>query len=68
MRRALWLLVAGLVPTATGTARAEGLKVYVSVDMEGISGVVSADQTSADGHDLEGVNPLRALTTLASTR
>lgn len=29
----------------------EKLKVYISVDMEGIAGVVNADQTSASGND-----------------
>ncbi len=28
---------------------AQGKKVYISVDMEGISGIVGDDQTSADG-------------------
>jgi len=40
---ALLLLVAAL-----GSAQTRGLRVYVSVDMEGISGVVSSEQTNPE--------------------
>jgi D-amino peptidase len=34
-------------------ASPDPLKVFISVDMEGVSGVVDRDQTSATGHDYE---------------
>jgi D-amino peptidase len=43
---AVVLLLAGLAPAQT-----KGLKVYVSVDMEGISGVVSPDQTNSESRE-----------------
>ena len=38
-----FLFVILLLPTAYG-ANAQGLKVYISADMEGIAGVVTQDQ------------------------
>ncbi len=35
------------------SASARGLKIYLSVDMEGISGVVQTDQTGKSGHDYD---------------
>mgnify|MGYP001028476205 CR=1 FL=1 len=44
------LLLAALFASG-GQATKAKLKVYISVDMEGISGIVSSDQTSPDGKD-----------------
>ena len=41
-----------VVPTGMA-APSDPLKVFISVDMEGVSGVVDRDQTSATGHDYE---------------
>src|SRR5262249_28587632 len=45
----LCFLVLSLTVAAQQPARK--LKVYISVDMEGVSGVVTGDQTSAGGAD-----------------
>jgi D-amino peptidase len=37
----------------SATAAAKPLKVFISVDMEGVSGVVSDDQASSTGKDYE---------------
>jgi D-amino peptidase len=48
------LALAAVILVATGAAGQEPKpRVYVSVDMEGISGVVHADQTSADSRDYQ---------------
>lgn len=44
------LLVLALVPILSAAEKAP-LKVFISVDMEGIWGVVHSDQTSSDGKD-----------------
>jgi len=54
MRRISRLLV--LVPllaliTSTSAAAQKGLKVYISADMEGIAGVVTADQLGPAGFE-----------------
>jgi D-amino peptidase len=41
----------GIPAPAPVASQARKLKVYISVDMEGISGVVASDQTSATGAD-----------------
>jgi D-amino peptidase len=43
----------GLVAPAEAAAPPDPLKVFISVDMEGVSGVVDRDQTSAAGQDYE---------------
>jgi D-amino peptidase len=43
----------GFVALAWAAAPPDPLKVFISVDMEGISGVVDRDQTSATGQDYE---------------
>ena len=43
----------GFFATAGAAAPADALTVFISVDMEGVSGVVDRDQTSATGHDYE---------------
>jgi D-amino peptidase len=50
----LWLCVGALAGGVTAAAQqppARKLKVFISVDMEGVSGVVSGDQTGAGGAD-----------------
>lgn len=44
-------LTAAVVALVGGVPPAEALKVYVSVDMEGISGVVDGSQVTEDGRD-----------------
>jgi D-amino peptidase len=48
-----WIAVACLTLVGTGVGRGQqrGMKVFVSVDMEGIAGVVSGNQTSSTGSD-----------------
>src|SRR5687768_13745219 len=43
----------GFVAPAGAAAPPDPLKVFISVDMEGVSGVVDSDQTSATGQDYE---------------
>ena len=43
----------GFVAPAGTAAPPDPLKVFISVDMEGVSGVVDSDQTSATGQDYE---------------
>jgi D-amino peptidase len=47
------LLCLGCAAPAGAAAAPDPLKVFISVDMEGVSGVVDGDQTSATGHDYE---------------
>lgn len=47
------LSVLACMAAVLSPARAAGLKVFISVDMEGVSGVVSEDQASATGKDYE---------------
>jgi D-amino peptidase len=50
----LVLTLAGLLAPAGGAAQApKKLKVYISVDMEGIGGVVTSDQTGPQGFEYE---------------
>ena len=54
MRRSGLLVVSAACLACVAPAEAaqpEPIKVFISVDMEGISGVVDKDQTSAAGHD-----------------
>jgi len=46
----LMMMIVGLL-APLGTAQKAGLRIFISVDMEGIWGVVHGDQTSAQGHD-----------------
>ncbi len=43
------MLFVAFVVAFEGSASAQAKKVYISVDMEGISGIVGDDQTSAGG-------------------
>lgn len=47
------LSVLACMAAVLSPARAAGSKVFISVDMEGVSGVVSEDQASATGKDYE---------------
>ncbi|HLG16036.1 MAG TPA: M55 family metallopeptidase [Blastocatellia bacterium] len=47
----LLALIASLTLTSFAQQPAKKLKVFISVDMEGVSGVVSSDQTGAGGAD-----------------
>ncbi|MFN8579969.1 MAG: M55 family metallopeptidase [Gemmatimonadaceae bacterium] len=49
--RTLIAIVSSAVFVAAPLAAQQKLKVYISVDLEGIAGVVSDDQTSPNGHD-----------------
>src|SRR6201981_3119019 len=49
---AWWLLSPGAKPQGLSPA-AKKLKVYISVDMEGIAGVVTADQLGPSGFEYE---------------
>lgn len=45
------LLITGLLVSANDAIGQKKLKVFISVDMEGIAGVVHSDQTSSSGKD-----------------
>ncbi|MEW5917201.1 MAG: M55 family metallopeptidase, partial [Gemmatimonadota bacterium] len=45
------LIIAALSLTSVAEGQAARLKVYISVDMEGIAGVVAGSQTGPGGHD-----------------
>src|SRR3972149_6245623 len=51
MKRVLALMVVLPLLSVIAGAEAKGLKVYVSVDMEGISGVVSSEQTNSESRE-----------------
>jgi D-amino peptidase len=51
MRTTPVLTLAATLLAATVAAQPHGLKVFVSVDMEGISGVVDAEQTSSESRE-----------------
>jgi D-amino peptidase len=51
MKKVLAPMVVLLVLLSAACAEAKGLKVYVSVDMEGISGIVSAEQTNSESRE-----------------
>ena len=46
-------VVAALLSTSALQAQAKGLKVYISADMEGVAGVVTADQLGPTGFEYE---------------
>jgi D-amino peptidase len=51
MRKTILLAIATALLAAVGTAQPRGLKVFVSVDMEGISGVVDGEQVRDDARE-----------------
>lgn len=52
-RRGLGVLAAGLLGLGAPASGAEGYRLYISVDMEGIAGAVSANQISPTGGDYQ---------------
>jgi D-amino peptidase len=56
----------GFLGTAGAAAPPDPLRVFISVDMEGVSGVVDRDQTSATGHDYERFRKLMTAETNAA--
>ena len=68
MKRMLWRLSAAallLVPFAA-PAKAAGPKIYVSVDMEGIAGVVTGDQLGPQGFEYQRFREFMTAETLAA--
>jgi D-amino peptidase len=53
MRTALPLLLALLLGTPPGVRAQDGLKVYISVDMEGVAGVVTGDHLGPSGFEYQ---------------
>lgn len=51
MRKTIAVAAVALLLAGVGSAQTKGLKVYVSVDMEGISGVVSSEQTNPESRE-----------------
>ena len=53
--RAGWLLSAAFIPglLLLASAPRKGIKVFISVDMEGVAGVVSGRECSASGPDYD---------------
>ena len=47
----LWAFFAALTVIATPIAAQEGLKVYISADMEGVVGAVTSDQLGPTGFE-----------------
>lgn len=72
------LLIGAMVVMGTGAARhalaqtstdsAKKLKVYISVDMEGVAGVVTADQLGPNGFEYERFRHFMTNETLAAIR
>jgi D-amino peptidase len=51
--KTVWCLVVLSLALTGGTAGADGLKVYISADMEGVAGVVNGDQLSPGRFEYE---------------
>ena len=51
MRRRWFLVALVLLVTAPATAQQRGLKVFISVDMEGLGGVVTGEQLGPQGFE-----------------
>jgi D-amino peptidase len=64
---ACWMLVPTLLSQTT-TPVAKKLKVYISVDMEGVAGVVTADQLSPSGFEYERFRRFMTNETLAAVQ
>lgn len=58
--------VVGLLLASTVHAQDKGLKVYISADMEGVAGVVTADQLSPPGFEYERFRRFMTEETLAA--
>lgn len=64
-------ILAPLSPTARpqgNASAAKKLKVYISVDMEGVAGVVTADQLGPSGFEYERFRHFMTNETLAAVR
>lgn len=55
-------------PQASGSSPAKKLKIYISVDMEGVAGVVTADQLGPGGFEYERFRHFMTNETLAAVR
>src|SRR6201981_2007750 len=64
---AWWLLSPGAKPQGVSPA-AKKLKIYISVDMEGVAGGVTRDQLGADGCEYERFRHFMTNETLAAVR
>lgn len=60
MTRSVFVLIVSFVAISSGTAAQTGKKVYISVDLEGISGVIGDDQTSPGGAEYGRARKLMA--------
>ncbi|MEW5918154.1 MAG: M55 family metallopeptidase [Gemmatimonadota bacterium] len=65
MRRLLTLIVLTIVATSTAAAQ-RPVKVFISVDMEGITGVVSSEQLGPDGFEYQRFREFMTLEALAA--
>ena len=63
LRVAVWFLLTGAVASA---AAAAGPKIYISVDMEGIAGVVTGDQLGPQGFEYQRFREFMTAETLAA--
>lgn len=61
-----WSLCPAAKPQASASAPAKKLKIYISVDMEGIAGVVTADQLGPGGFEYERFRHFMTNETLAA--
>ena len=63
-------LAASLIPVAFAApgAPATGLKVFISVDMEGVAGVVTGDQLSPQGFEYERFRHFMTAEAVAAVR
>jgi D-amino peptidase len=68
--RIAWLAVSSLLLCGAALAadRGTGLKIYISVDMEGVAGVVTADQLFPSGFEYERFRRFMTDETLAAVR
>ena len=64
-KRMIIVLLAALAGTMT-SAHAQGLKVFISVDMEGITGVVNWEDVSRSGKDYDYFRRIMTLETNAA--
>ena len=64
---AVWALLSSVVLTASASAQqARGLKVFISVDMEGLAGVVAGSDVSSSGPDYAHFRAIMAAETNAA--
>ena len=63
-----WFLCPSAKPQASVSSTAKKLKIYISVDMEGVAGVVTADQLGPGGFEYERFRHFMTNETLAAVR